>query len=115
MERIGHVWRVKPGMAQEYDRRHVEIWPELRAVFHALGVRSYEIYRWGEILFSHMDVEDYDRLVAGCEGNAVMDRWEEHMADLIEYPNADPRSGWPERLQHVWSLAAPAAGGEEAR
>ena len=34
----------------------------------------------------------------------VAQRWEEVDGELIEYPNADPESGWPEMLVEVWSL-----------
>lgn len=104
MEQIGHVWRVKPGCAAEYDRRHAEIWPELTQFFHSVGVRRYVIYRWGEILFSHMDVDDYDHLVARFEKDPVVARWEAEMADLVEYPNSVLTNGWPDLLHHVWSL-----------
>jgi len=37
-------------------------------------------------------------------GSVIAQRWEEEMADVLEYPNADPETGWPERLPEVWSL-----------
>jgi len=113
MERVGNVWRVRAGKAEEYARRHAEIWPELDALLRGAGVRSYSIYLWGEIVFSHMDVEDYDRLVQAFNGDPVAQRWEREMQELIEYPDADPATGWPERLRTVWSLsvARPADGG----
>jgi L-rhamnose mutarotase len=91
-------------MAAEYDRRHAEVWPELEQVLTEAGVRAYHIHRWGDIVFSHMDVEDYDALVARFAGDPVAQRWEEDFSALIEYPNADPETGWPERARHVWSL-----------
>src|SRR6185503_13927492 len=63
-EPVGHVWRVRAGMGAEYDRRHAEVWPELEDLLRGAGVRRYSIYRWGDVVFSHMEVEDYDRLVA---------------------------------------------------
>jgi L-rhamnose mutarotase len=115
MDRIGHIWRVKPGCAAEYDRRHAEIWPELTQLFHSVGVREYHIYRWDEILFSHMEVDDYDYLVARYDGNPVAARWEAEMADLVEYPNGAATGGWADRLHHVWSLPAPPRGFERPR
>jgi L-rhamnose mutarotase len=103
-ERVGHVWRVRPGRAADYDRLHARIWPELCRLLREAGVREYHIYRWGEIVFSHMEVDDFDRLVKRFADDAVARRWEEEMAEVIDYPNADRETGWPERLAHVWSL-----------
>jgi L-rhamnose mutarotase len=104
MENVGHVWRVRPGRAKEYDDRHAEIWPELEAVMRRAGVRRYVIYRWGEVVFSHLEVEDYERLVAVYGDDPVAARWEDAFSDLIELPGADPETGWPKRLAEVWSL-----------
>jgi L-rhamnose mutarotase len=104
MERVGWVWRVRPGCAEEYARRHAEIWPEMARVLRAAGVRAFHIHRWGDVVFGHLDVEDYDRMVRLTARDPVAERWEVHMQDLIEYPNADPATGAPERLRHVWSL-----------
>ena len=103
-ENIGHVWRVKPGRAAEYRERHATVWPEVEALLREYGVRKYTIYAWGEILFSHMEVDDYLRLSTEYGRDPIAERWEHAMGDLLEYPNADPVSGWPERLTEVWSL-----------
>jgi L-rhamnose mutarotase len=104
MERIGHMWRVKRGMADEYARRHREIWPELDQLLRDGGVEEYTIYLSGETVFSHMEVEDYDEFVRGVAGHPVLERWEALFADLVEYPDSDPQTGWPARLHRVWSL-----------
>jgi L-rhamnose mutarotase len=103
MDRVGHVWRVKPGMAEEYARRHRAIWPELEVVLREAGVTTYTIYLWGEFVFSHLECDDFERLVERFNGDPVARRWEEEFSDVIEYPNADSK-GWPERLREVWSL-----------
>jgi len=107
---VGHVWRIREGCEQEYVRRHAEVWPELEAIFRDLGIRSYVIYRWGRIVFSHMQVDDYERLVAEYGHDPVSVRWEAAFDQLVEYPGADPGSGWPEVLQHVWTMRPDPAG-----
>jgi L-rhamnose mutarotase len=104
MQHIGHVWKIRPGQALEYERRHARVWPELEVLLRDAGVRSFHIYRWGEIVFSHMEVEDYGHLTSRFSTDRVAVLWEAAFRDLIEYPNADPVTGWPERLQHIWSL-----------
>lgn len=104
MERVGHVWRIKPGCGGEYAHRHATVWPELEALLREAGVRRYTIYTWGNIVFSHMEVEDYRLLVERFNRDPVAERWEQEFADILEYPSADPETGWPERLVEVWSL-----------
>lgn len=104
MERVGHVWRVRPGMAEEYRRRHATVWPEIDALLREAGVERYTIYQWGDLVFSHLEVPSFAALVERFNGDPVAQRWEDEMGDVIEYPDADPETGWPERLPEVWSL-----------
>lgn len=104
MENVGHIWRIKPGKVEDYDRKHSEIWPELAKRFEEAGVRSYHIYRWGDLVFSHMDVDDFNSAVCELAEDPISMDWERYMDDLIEYPQEDPDTGWPHRLKHVWSL-----------
>jgi L-rhamnose mutarotase len=43
-------------------------------------------------------------MVERFNGDPVAQRWEEEVGERIEYPNADPDTGWPEMLEEVWSL-----------
>ena len=104
MESIGQVYRVKPGLAQEYARRHATTPEALNAGLREAGIRRYAIYLHGEIVFTHMDVDDYDAMVARYADDPIAAEWEREMAELIEYPDADPRTGWPASLQRVWTL-----------
>jgi predicted dehydrogenase/L-rhamnose mutarotase len=103
-ERVGNVWRVKPGKADEYARVHATIWPELEKLLRDAGVRTYTIYAWGELLFSHLEADDFARLTERFASDPVAARWEEQFGEILEYPNADPETGWPERLREIWSL-----------
>jgi len=104
---VGHVWRAKPGKIDEYREVHSTVWPELEQLFRDAGVSKYVIYAWGDVLFSHMEVEDYDGLMTWFGESEIAARWEtELMADLIEYPAGDPETGWPLVLDEVWSLEA---------
>ena len=40
MERFAWKGRIKPGMQEEYKRRHDEIWPEMLELLHAAGIRN---------------------------------------------------------------------------
>jgi L-rhamnose mutarotase len=104
MRYVGHVWRAKPGKIEEYKRFHATVWPELGKLLKDAGIRTYVIYAFDDILFSHMEVDDYDRMVERFNGDPVAQRWEEEVEELIEYPDADPETGWPRTLAKVWSL-----------
>lgn len=105
MARVGHMWRAKPGKVDEYRRVHATVWPELEQLFRDAGVTTYAIYAWGDVLFSHMEVTDYEAMIARFNESEIAQRWEvELMADLIEYPDGDPETGWPLVLDEVWSL-----------
>jgi L-rhamnose mutarotase len=104
MQHVGHVYRVRKGMADEYARRHATVWPEIEALLRRAGVRSFTIYAWGETIFSHMTVEDYEKLVREYNSDPVGARWDEAMSEILEYPNSDPETGWPEELREIWSL-----------
>ena len=104
MERVGNVWRVRPGKAEEYRRRHATVWPEIDALLREVGVERYTIYLWGDLVFSHLEVPSYAELVRRFNGDPWRSAGRTEMGDLLEYPNADPETGWPERLVEVWSL-----------
>jgi L-rhamnose mutarotase len=104
MKRVGHAWRTKPGKAEEYRRFHATVWPEVERVLRDNGVTTYVIYQWGDVLFSHMEVEDYERMAAAFNASPDAQRWEAAVADMIEYVEADPATGWPIVLTEVWAL-----------
>lgn len=77
------VLRVKPGMAQEYRRRHDALWPEMREALLAQGIVYYEIYFHEDsgLLFAHtIRSAQYD--ASQPEAPAIT-RWREHMKDIM--------------------------------
>jgi L-rhamnose mutarotase len=105
VDQVGQMWRAKPGKAEEYRRVHATVWPEVEQLLRDAGVSKYAIYAWGDVFFSHMEVQDYAAMVERFNGDPVAQRWEEELGDLIEYPDSDPGTGWPLILDDVWSLA----------
>lgn len=93
-----HAFRMqlKPGMAEEYRRRHDEIWPELSDLLRGAGIYDYSIFLDPETgaLFATLKLrEDNKRDV--LPSHPIMRRWWDHMADIMEVePDNKPRE-WP--------------------
>jgi len=104
MERVAQVFTLKEGKKADYIKNHQIVWPELEQLFRDAGVTRYSIYVWNDILFSYMEVEDYESMVDKFNDNELAQKWENEFEDLIEYPEVDPGNGWPVALQEVWNL-----------
>ena len=75
---------LKPGMEEEYRRRHAEIWPELIHQLREEGVYDYSIFldRATDTLFAVQKT----RGGTGSQemtDNALVRRWWDYMADVI--------------------------------
>jgi L-rhamnose mutarotase len=104
MQSVGQLYRVKPGMAEEYARRHAETPEALNALLRDAGIHRFAIYMSGESVFAHFEVDDYAAMVARYNRDPVALAWEKEMEGLIEYPDLDPDTGWPSPLRLVWEL-----------
>ena len=49
-----------PGQAQEYERRHSLLWPEMKDMIHEYGGKNYTIFfdEQTNILFGYLEVEE---------------------------------------------------------
>jgi L-rhamnose mutarotase len=88
--------KLKPGVTDEYRRRHDEIWPELAQLLHESGIRDYSIFLDEETLhlFAVLKLTP-DHRRDTLPQHPVMQRWWHYMADLMEtHPDDRPRE-WP--------------------
>ncbi|WP_293876060.1 MULTISPECIES: L-rhamnose mutarotase [unclassified Sphingomonas] len=77
--------QLKPGVIDEYRRRHDAIWPELSALLTQSGIGNYSIFLdEGTLsLFAVLTLaEDNDR--DALPDHPVMKRWWDYMAPLME-------------------------------
>ena len=93
-----HAFRMqlKPGMAEEYRRRHDEIWPELAELLRDAGIHDYSIFLDPETgaLFATLKLRE-DNKRDTLPSHPIMRRWWDHMADIMEVePGNKPRE-WP--------------------
>ena len=88
--------KLKPGAADEYRRRHDHIWPELAGLLREAGIRDYSIFLDEKTLdlFAVLKLAPEHRRDT-LPSHPLMQRWWDHMADLMETdPDKRPRE-WP--------------------
>ena len=85
MKRLAFKMKLKPGFAAEYEKRHNEIWPELKKLLYDAGVRDYSIFLDKEtnILFAVQKVvgESGSQDLGKTE---IVQKWWKFMADIME-------------------------------
>lgn len=60
MRRIASVIELLPGAVEEYERLHVEVWPEVLRTITRCNIRNYSIYRHGSLLISYFEYFGHD-------------------------------------------------------
>lgn len=88
--------QLKPGMADEYRRRHDALWPDLEQALRAAGIYDYSIFLDEQTLhlFAVLKLRDGDTSAALPE-LPVMRRWWDYMADLMETDDTKRPREWP--------------------
>ncbi|MFC0275665.1 L-rhamnose mutarotase [Enterococcus devriesei] len=95
--------KLYPGQEAEYEKRHKELWPEMREMLKKHGAQSYSIFldRETNYLFGYLEIEDEEKWQA-VPKTAINQKWWEHMKDIMETnPDNSPIS---EDLVHVFEL-----------
>ena len=84
MARIAFKMKLNPGCAEEYERRHNAIWPELSALLKAAGIQDYSIFLDEE---THTLFAVQQTNAAGSQDlgkHEIVQRWWKYMADIME-------------------------------
>ena len=107
VETVAFRMRLNPGQANEYQRRHDEIWPELVQELLQAGVLDYRIFldRETHALFATLTRLTHHTMDT-LPGKPVMKRWWTMMADIMQ-TNPD-HSPVVEDLVSVFHLSADA-------
>ena len=92
MIRNAFTMKLKPGVVEEYKRRHDEIWPELARALGAAGVSDYSIFLDEETLTLFAVQKLTDGHTADALPQAeVVKRWWAYMAPLMDvHPDNAP-------------------------
>ena len=84
-EKIAFTMRLRPGQAEEYKRRHDEIWPELAALLTGSGISDYSIFldEATGTLFGVLR-RNAGHTMDSLPETEIMQRWWAFMADIME-------------------------------
>jgi L-rhamnose mutarotase len=103
MERACFTFTLRPGMEDEYKRRHDEIWPDLVEDIREAGVRNYSLFRRGSTVFAYCECDpDVATSFARLGESTANARWSKWFQDVIESLTDD--NGQLRFAQEVWHL-----------
>ena len=85
MIRKGFKMKLYSGMADEYEKRHNALWPEMRDMIHEYGGHNYSIFLDKEtnVLYGYLEIEDEDRWAASAD-TQINRKWWDYMADIMD-------------------------------
>lgn len=95
--------KVYPDQHAEYEKRHKELWPEMRQMLKEHGVKSYSIFLDKEtsVLFAYAEIES-EELWNQIEMTDINQKWWEFMEPVMETnPDKSPIS---QVLKQVFDL-----------
>lgn len=81
----GFKMKLYAGAEKEYEKRHNELWPEMKDMIHEHGGKNYTIFydRETNILFGYIEIENEELWEKGSQ-TQVNKKWWDYMADLME-------------------------------
>ena len=83
--------RVKPGMLDEYKRRHDEIWEEMLDLMRQCGISNYTIWSFDCDLFAYCEIDDINACETLLRESGVKRKWDAYMSDIITLDESDAR------------------------
>lgn len=82
------------GMAAEYEKRHNELWPEMKETIHQYDGRNYSIFLDEEtnVLYGYIEVESEEKWAQSADAE-INRKWWDFMADIMKVkPDNSPVS-----------------------
>lgn len=101
MERYAWKAQILPGKIEEYEKRHNEIWQEMKDMFRVSGIRNYTIWNVGEELFGYYECDSIEKAGAVQVQSEVTSRWKEYMKDVMRMEK-DPETGVQPQMRQVF-------------
>ena len=81
----GFKMKLYSGMEAEYEKRHNELWPEMKDMIHEYGGKNYTIFLDKETntLFGYIEIES-EELWAKTADTEICKKWWAYMADIMD-------------------------------
>ena len=81
----GFKMKLYNGMEKEYEKRHNQLWPEMKELIHQHGGRNYSIFLDNDTmtLYAYIEIED-ENLWNQAAHTIVNRKWWDFMADIME-------------------------------
>ena len=81
----GFKMKLNDGMAEEYKKRHNQLWPEMKDIIHNHGGKNYSIFLDEEtnILFGYIEIEN-EELWNQVGKTEINRKWWDFMASIME-------------------------------
>lgn len=103
MEKYAWKAKVLEGRMDEYEKRHKNIWPEMKEVLKSAGIRNYTIWAVGNELFGYYECDSVEYASMVQTQSEVVEKWDEYMRDIL-IMEKDPETGAQPRMRNVFSL-----------
>lgn len=103
MERLCFFIHLKPGAEADYERRHDDIWPDMRDAVSRAGYTNYTLFRRDLLVVGYAEcVPDVAAVGERMGQEDVGARWTESFADIID--TMTDAHGVLLRAEEVWHL-----------
>ncbi|AEB31016.1 L-rhamnose mutarotase [Carnobacterium sp. 17-4] len=85
MLKKGFKMKIYPDKQKEYEKRHGQLWPEMRQMLKEHGAISYSIFIDPETdyLFGYLEIEDENKWTGTAE-TEINQKWWNYMKDIME-------------------------------
>ena len=84
MERLCYTFELAPGMEDEYEFRHKNVWPELLAALEDAGFSNYSLFRRGTEVIAYVEcTPSVDEALAKLGRTEVNRRWNEYIRPIM--------------------------------
>ena len=85
MIRKGFKMKLYDNMAEEYEKRHNELWDEMKDMIHEYGGKNYSIFldKDTNVLYGYLEIES-EELWSKSADTPINRKWWDFMADIME-------------------------------